>query len=128
VAKVCSECRLSGGNGSVRFIDERDLGVRIIDCDCHSQGSISAAKVNDPQRFGGLRQMIEQKFGALIQARGAENARMARYDIVAGRKRLWPWIVWAFHGRIGIAEDESGPSLGERRPCWPNDIGKQLER
>ena len=113
-AEVCSECRLSGGNSPVRFIDERDLSVRVIERDSDSQGTVPTAQINDPQGFGGWSQMVEQETRAVIQAGGGENPRVACHYVVPDVISLWPRINRAFKSTIGVAEDESSLFLGKR--------------
>ena len=72
--------------------------------------------------------MAEQETGAAIEARGGENAGVARHDIVPDGVGLWPRITWTFKSRIGFAEDEPGFPLGKRCSGWANDVREQFER
>ena len=71
--------------------------------------------------------MAEQETGTAIEARGGENAGVARHHIVTGGVSLWPRITWTLKSRIGFAENEPGFPLGERCSGWANDVREQVE-
>ena len=99
------ECRLGGGDSPVRFVDECDFSFGITECGSHSQDSISAAQVNDLQRFERVRQMVESSnspWGTLRRSSQAsmwvlfrsfpENGCAIVHSLYPATRSYWPFM------------------------------------